>query len=357
MPRCRGLAHRRHESRRPRPASRSTTATRAPAASKASAISRPMPPARAGEQHRLSLDASVEIESHRRLLSLPPLRRRDDRLLLDEARLRLAYEFLAVLGEHAKRRARSRRPSARPRRCRTTIRRRRPSAPPPGFQLCTRPKRRPRTPGICRTMSACGPVQWAKNSSSLIPGLRRTKLMRLIMQPFSFWRRLEKLERDAVVDAQIRGLGAPCSGRRRSSTGPSGTIGRAPQATAWRQRRSASSTARQRCTLPGLAVRLGILRLARYLVVEQLERIAARQVDEGGVDRDAGIADDDGRDRACRARSASAPALPRTAPRTPVRRRGRRRSCRCDGRLCDAGCGHAARLRCGKCVRHCPRTS
>ena len=54
--------------------------------------------------------------------------------------------------------------------------------------------------------------------------------------------------------------------------------------------------------------RLGVRNLARLLVVEQLERIAARQVDEGGADRDAGIADDDGRDRAGRAPCASAPA-------------------------------------------------
>ena len=43
--------------------------------------------------------------------------------------------------------------------------------------------------------------------------------------------------------------------------------------------------------IAGIGGRVGIRSLARVLVVEQFERIAARQVDEGGADRDAGIAD------------------------------------------------------------------
>src|SRR5207344_1523296 len=73
-----------------------------------------------------------------------------------------------------------------------------------GDQRWTAPKRKPRTPGNWRTISAWGPIQWARNSSWVMPGLRRTRLMRLIMGSAPR-RGLDHLQRDAVMNTQISG--------------------------------------------------------------------------------------------------------------------------------------------------------
>src|SRR5579863_437159 len=161
-----------------------------------------------------------------------------------------------------------------------------------GTQRSTRLKRRPRRPGSWRTISACRPVQCAKNSSRERPALRRMKLTRLIMiaPPSISARPLKELQRDAVVYPEI--------GAARADIGAAVDIDRAvridgPCAASDRMppRQSGVLDRKAKVNVARVRRRIGIRALSGRLIVEQFKDDAARQIHEGGLDRDAGNSD------------------------------------------------------------------
>ena len=203
---------------------RSTAATRAPAAAKASAASRPMPPAPPVSRTPLPSARPRDRTACPYLLRpLSAVRRRNRRLFLNVAGLRLAHEFCPILDQHGpKRLGRERRSAARC--CRTRSRRPRPSRPPrgPALHLAEAQSADSRN---CRTMSACGPVQWAKNSSRVMPLLRRKKLTRLIIEPRAPDGAARGLRASCRRGCADRPLRRPCWGRRQPRPGPPGSPG------------------------------------------------------------------------------------------------------------------------------------
>ena len=202
---------------------RSTAATRAPAAAKASATSLPMPPAAPVDQDAFALQPERRDPTSFRLVSPASARRRPSGFL-DIAGLRFADEAACGPRSAARGTARWRR-----RRSASAILSNQVSPTPSQAELVgdatlDRLKRRPRKPGSWRTISACGPVQWAKNSSRAHARLaaNETDAPDHDAGP-PVWASLKQLQSHAVMDAQIAGLGALIAGRRRWRPGRPGS--------------------------------------------------------------------------------------------------------------------------------------